>query len=159
MFKAMLSTKYLLTIGGFIGGLVLLGAGCSDDGSGGFFPTTTDGNTTTTTSTPTTTTSTPTTTTSTPTSTTSTTSTPVSTSTVEIRNFSFQPRTITISRGTTVTWTQRDQVAHTVTADNGSYDSGLLQQGQTYSRTFNDVGTSTYYCKPHPNMKGTIIVR
>lgn len=80
---------------------------------------------------------------------------------VLIQSFSFSPASLTIKKGTIVTWTNQDSVGHTVTADTKSSsapDSPLLEQGQQYSFTFNTVGTFAYHCTPHPNMKGTVIV-
>ncbi|VVB95082.1 Halocyanin [uncultured archaeon] len=78
---------------------------------------------------------------------------------VEIKNFQFNPATLNIAKGTTVTWTQEDSVQHTVTATSGeNFDSGNLNQGQTFSYTFNEVGTVVYGCTNHPTMSGTIIV-
>lgn len=82
-----------------------------------------------------------------------------STDKVAITDFAFTPATIKIKKGTTVTWTNNDSVEHTVTAQkDGGPDSELLAQGKTYSFTFNEVGTFDYFCKPHPNMTGTVIV-
>lgn len=78
---------------------------------------------------------------------------------VEIRDSKYNPATLNITRGTTVTWTQRDSVPHTVTATSGeSFDSGNLNQGQTYSYTFDRSGTFVYGCTIHPTMSGTIRV-
>ena len=77
---------------------------------------------------------------------------------VEIENFAFTPATITVKVGTTVTWTNKDTVRHTVTSDKGLFDSGLFGKGESFSFTFTEAGTYTYHCTPHPNMKGTIIV-
>ncbi|NJD77555.1 MAG: plastocyanin [Candidatus Methanoperedens sp.] len=78
---------------------------------------------------------------------------------VEIKDFKFNPATLNITRGTTVTWTQRDSAPHTVTATSGeSFDSGSLNQGQTYSYTFDRTGTFVYGCTIHPTMSGTIRV-
>lgn len=77
---------------------------------------------------------------------------------VEIEDFAYVPGTLTIKVGTTVTWTNKDTVRHTVTSDNGLFDSGLFGKGETFSFTFTEAGTYTYHCTPHPNMKGTIIV-
>ena len=82
---------------------------------------------------------------------------------VEIKGFAFVPATITISKGTTVIWTQKDSVTHTVTgtgfdSSEISFDSGELSQGQTFSHTFNEVGTFNYGCLFHPSMSGQIIV-
>ena len=77
---------------------------------------------------------------------------------VTIQNFAFAPPTLAITTGTTVTWTNKDQIAHTATADDQSFDSGNLNTGQTWSFTFNQPGTFAYTCTYHPYMKGTITV-
>ena len=71
----------------------------------------------------------------------------------------FNPGRIEIEVGTTVTWTNEDAVAHTVTADDGSFHSGLLGTGQTWSYTFTEQGEFPFYCIPHPFMKGIVVVR
>ena len=78
---------------------------------------------------------------------------------VTIKNFSFQPTPLTISVGTTVTWTNKDSAAHTVTSDTGAFDSGNLPSGATYSFTFNQAGTFAYNCNYHSNMHGMIVVQ
>ena len=62
--------------------------------------------------------------------------------------------------GATVTWSNVDTVPHTVTADDNSFDSNTLNTGQTFSHTFNNAGTFTYFCKIHgkPSMSGTVRV-
>jgi LPXTG-motif cell wall-anchored protein len=80
-------------------------------------------------------------------------------STVTIRNFAFSPESVTIDVGDTVTWTNQDSVEHSATADDGSFDTDLLADGESGSHTFEEAGTFQYFCKPHPNMKGTITVR
>ena len=78
---------------------------------------------------------------------------------IQIENIAFSPETITIKKGTTLTWTNKDSVGHTVTGDDGEGpDSGPLGQGETYSYTFNEAGSFAYHCKPHPSMKATVIV-
>lgn len=78
---------------------------------------------------------------------------------VEIEDFAYTPSTITVKKGTTVTWTNKDAMVHTVTSDSGSQmDSGNMSEGDTYSVTFDEAGTFTYHCVPHPQMKGTVIV-
>jgi plastocyanin len=57
-----------------------------------------------------------------------------------------------------VTWTNQDFAPHTATADDGSFDTGRLDQGETGSVTFDQPGTYTYTCTFHPNMKGTVVV-
>ena len=87
------------------------------------------------------------------------TQTPSGGNSVNLQNFAFNPSTLTVKAGTTVTWTNSDSVAHTVTSDGGAFDSGNLAPDQTFSHTFNTAGTYAYHCNPHPSMKGTIIVQ
>jgi plastocyanin len=75
-----------------------------------------------------------------------------------IQNVAFSPNPITVARGTTVTWTNLDGVAHTVTADDGSWGSGTLGHGATYSHVFTSPGSYTYHCAIHPFMKDTVVV-
>ncbi len=78
---------------------------------------------------------------------------------IEINGFAYSPATIKIKKGTTVTWTNKDQVRHNVVSDEGNELSGqLLAQGESYSHTFDEVGTFAYHCAPHPRMMGTVIV-
>jgi plastocyanin len=78
---------------------------------------------------------------------------------VSIANFSFTPATLSISVGTTVTWTNTDSVTHTVTADQGTFDSSNLSPGTTFSFTFSQAGSYPYHCSIHPSMMGTILVK
>lgn len=78
---------------------------------------------------------------------------------IKINGFKFDPAEITIKAGTTVTWTNQDASAHTVTADDGSWTSDSLNQGATYSRTFDQAGNYSYKCSIHPSMVGTIAVQ
>ena len=78
---------------------------------------------------------------------------------VKIVNFSYTPATITVSVGTTVKWTNQDSAAHTVTADDGSFTSGQLAQGATFSFTFSKAGTFSYKCGNHPSMLGKVVVQ
>ena len=80
--------------------------------------------------------------------------------TVSIKNFAFNPPNITVAPGTTVTWVNNDQTAHTATATDpsGVFDSGELQPGQSYSFTFDKPGTYAYHCEIHPDMTGTVTV-
>src|SRR3954466_7750813 len=80
------------------------------------------------------------------------------TMTVSIKNFAFNPPNTTVSAGTTVTWVNNDQVPHTATANNGAFDSGTLQPGQSYSFAFDKAGTYAYHCNIHPDMTATITV-
>jgi plastocyanin len=80
-------------------------------------------------------------------------------SVVTISGFAFVPASLTVSTGTSVTWTNNDAATHTVTSTNGpSFDSGNMGQSGQFSLTFNNVGTFTYHCNIHPGMTGTIIV-
>ena len=78
---------------------------------------------------------------------------------VNIENFAFVPATIEIEVGTTVTWENHDTAPHTATADDGTFDSDELAQGETFSYTFDQPGEFPYFCEIHPNMTGTVIVR
>jgi plastocyanin len=78
---------------------------------------------------------------------------------VTIMNFSFQPATITVPVCGTVTWTNQDTTGHTVTADDGSFDSGTIAPGSTFSQTFTTAGTFAYHCSIHPTMTGTVTVQ
>ncbi len=78
-------------------------------------------------------------------------------------NTSFQPKEITVVAGTTVTWTNQDSVAHTVTsgprdAPTDLFDSGPIAGGGTFSFTFTEPGTYQYHCTPHQGMDGTVTV-
>lgn len=79
---------------------------------------------------------------------------------VAIKSSTFVPGTVGISKGATVTWTNDDGVAHTVTSvPQGGFDSGPIDPGKTYSYTFNQAGTFEYSCLNHPNMAhGKVIV-
>jgi LPXTG-motif cell wall-anchored protein len=78
---------------------------------------------------------------------------------VTIVDFEFQPGTVTVDQGDTVTWTNNGPTAHSATAPDGSFDTGIFPAGQSRSHTFNQSGTFSYICTPHPNMHGTIVVR
>lgn len=78
---------------------------------------------------------------------------------VVMQGLAYQTPRIEISPGTTVVWVNRDAVAHTSSSDDGRWDSGLIEGGRSWSRTFGESGTFAYHCTPHPFMKGVIIVR
>jgi glucose/arabinose dehydrogenase/plastocyanin len=78
--------------------------------------------------------------------------------TVLIKNFSFNPSTLTIQAGTKVTWKNGDSVVHTATSQ-GNFDSGNLSKGEEFTFIFDSAGTFNYICTPHPFMKGKIIVQ
>ncbi len=81
-----------------------------------------------------------------------------SNNTVIIQNAMFQPDSLTVPAGTTVTWVNRDIVRHTVTSTEGLFDSGRLEFGGSFTYTFEEPGTFDYYCTIHPTMQGTVIV-
>lgn len=76
-----------------------------------------------------------------------------------IANFSFQPSSSAVAVGGTVTWTNNDSMPHTVTADDGSFNSGPISPGTTFSHTFSTPGTVSYHCSFHPSMHGSIVVQ
>jgi plastocyanin len=76
-----------------------------------------------------------------------------------IRNLAFLPATIQVAAGGEVVWTNHDAVAHSLTAVDGSFDSGLIQPGATWRHTFPRAGTFAFHCTPHPFMHGTVVVR
>ncbi len=76
-----------------------------------------------------------------------------------IEDFTFQPARLEVAAGTTITWTNRGQVTHSVTATDGTFDSGNIEPGERRSLTFSRAGTFPYHCTPHPFMRGVIVVR
>ena len=80
---------------------------------------------------------------------------------ITIENFAFEPRELTVSPGTTVTWKNADDVPHTATSKDEpqTFDSGPIDTDESYSFTFNKTGTYAYYCKVHPHMTGVINVK
>jgi plastocyanin len=84
---------------------------------------------------------------------------PSSGNSVAIANFAFSPASLTVKVGTKVTWTNNDSTAHTVTADQGAFDSQTVDPGGTFSFTFNHAGTFTYHCAIHSSMTATITVQ
>ena len=77
---------------------------------------------------------------------------------VSIEDFAYRPATIIIPVGTTVRWTNNGSVQHTVTDSQGTFDSGVLEPGQSFERSFDVPGTYSYICTIHPSMQGTVIV-
>jgi plastocyanin len=83
---------------------------------------------------------------------------------VTIADFSFAPAALTVSVGTSVTWTNNGPTGHTVTANDGSFDSDTagnntpIDAGKTFSHTFATAGTFAYHCKIHSSMTGTVTV-
>jgi amicyanin len=80
---------------------------------------------------------------------------------VQIANFSFSPATLTVPAGTTVTWTNRDDIPHTVvsTADPRLFKSKVLDTDDKFSFTFSKPGTYPYFCSIHPKMTGKVVVQ
>jgi plastocyanin len=77
---------------------------------------------------------------------------------VTIKNFKFSPASSSVHTGDTITWTNQDQAPHTATANDGSFDTGTINQGKSGSHTFSKAGTFSYICSIHPSMKGTVTV-
>jgi plastocyanin len=81
------------------------------------------------------------------------------TSTVSIANFTFGPKTLTVKAGTTVTWTNNDDIVHGIASSNNAFKkSGALDTDDSYSFTFTTPGTYQYFCYLHPYMVGSIVV-
>ena len=82
-----------------------------------------------------------------------------STSIVSIDNFSFGPQALTVKAGTTVTWTNKDDIPHGIASSNNAFKkSGALDTDDSYSFTFTTPGTYQYFCYLHPHMVGSIVV-
>jgi len=78
--------------------------------------------------------------------------------TVSMAGMAFSPGTITVPVNTTITWKNNDNTAHTVTADDNSFDSGNIGAGSSFSRTFSVAGTYNYHCTLHANETATVVV-
>jgi plastocyanin len=78
---------------------------------------------------------------------------------VRIADFRFDPTTLTVSRGTVVSWTNYDDAPHTATADSKGWETGILHKGDSASITFDNAGEYAYYCAVHPAMKARIVVQ
>jgi plastocyanin len=78
---------------------------------------------------------------------------------VKIDNFSFGPVTLTVPAGTSVTWTNRDDIPHTVVSTDGVFKSKVLDTDEKFSFTFSKAGTYPYFCSIHPKMTGKVIVQ
>jgi plastocyanin len=84
---------------------------------------------------------------------------PASTVEVKIDNFSFGPTAITVAVGTTVTWTNRDDIPHTVVSTEKVFKSKVLDTDEKFSFTFTKPGEYPYFCSIHPKMTGKVIVQ
>ena len=78
---------------------------------------------------------------------------------VKIDNFSFGPATLNVPVGTTVTWTNRDDIPHTVVSTDGVFKSKVLDTDEKFSFTFSKAGTYPYFCSIHPKMTGKVMVQ
>ena len=78
---------------------------------------------------------------------------------VKIDNFSFGPQSITVAAGTTVKWTNRDDIPHTVVSNDRIFKSRVLDTDESFSFTFDKPGTYPYFCSIHPKMTGTVVVQ
>jgi plastocyanin len=78
---------------------------------------------------------------------------------VKIDNFSFGPQTVTVPVGATVTWTNRDDIPHTVVSTDGVFKSKVRDTDEKFSYTFTKTGTYSYFCSVHPKMTGQIVVK
>jgi plastocyanin len=77
---------------------------------------------------------------------------------IKIANFTFDPSTLTIKAGTTVTWINADDIPHVVSEKDGKFRSGALDTDDSFSQSFTTAGTIEYFCAIHPHMTGKIIV-
>lgn len=78
---------------------------------------------------------------------------------VKIDNFSFGPGTLTVPVGTTVTWTNRDDIPHTAVSTEGAFKSKVMDTDEKFSYTFTKPGTYPYFCSIHPKMTGKVLVQ
>ena len=78
---------------------------------------------------------------------------------VAIDNFTFRNPVVTVKPGTTITWTNGDDIPHTVVSKTGAFKSKVLDTGEKFSFTFAKPGQFGYFCSLHPHMAGTIIVK
>jgi amicyanin len=78
---------------------------------------------------------------------------------VRIDNFTFGPAEVKVPVGATVTWTNRDDIPHTVVSSDKAFKSKVMDTGEQYSFTFAAAGTYTYFCSIHPKMTGKVIVQ
>jgi plastocyanin len=83
---------------------------------------------------------------------------PSSAATVKIDNFSFTPSTLTVKAGTQITWTNGDDIPHTVVSDDQTFKSNVLDTDEEFTLTASKPGTYPYFCSIHPKMKGKLVV-
>jgi plastocyanin len=77
---------------------------------------------------------------------------------ISIKTRTYTPATLHIKKGQSVTWKNNDNIDHTVDAEDGSFSSGTIKSGKTFTHTFKKAGKYAYSCHLHPRMKGTIVV-
>jgi len=77
---------------------------------------------------------------------------------VKIDNFTFNPQKLTVQPGTTVTWTNEDDIPHTVASSTKAFKSKVMDTEESFSFTFTTPGAFEYFCSLHPHMTGTIVV-
>jgi plastocyanin len=77
---------------------------------------------------------------------------------VAIDNFTFNPQTVTVKAGTTITWTNKDDIPHAIAAVGKQFKSKVMDTDNSYSFTFTTQGSYAYFCSLHPHMTGTIVV-
>ena len=78
---------------------------------------------------------------------------------IKIDNFVFGPQAITVPAGTTVTWTNNDDIPHTAVSTDGVFKSKVMDTDEKFSYTFTKAGTYSYYCSVHPKMTGQVVVK
>ena len=78
---------------------------------------------------------------------------------VKVDNFSFSPATLTVAAGTTVTWTNRDDIPHNVVSTDKVFKSKVMDTDEKFSYTFTKAGSYAYFCSIHPHMTGTVVVK
>ena len=81
------------------------------------------------------------------------------TTNIVVKNFMFMPMSVTVTTGSTVTWSNQDQEPHTVVSDTGLFRSGAIDTNESFSFKFDQPGTYHFMCSIHPQMVGTIVVR
>jgi amicyanin len=84
---------------------------------------------------------------------------PAQTAQAKIDNFNFAPATLTIAVGTTVTWTNQDDIPHNVVSTDKSFKSKVMDTDEKFSFTFSKAGTYDYFCSIHPKMTGKVVVQ
>lgn len=78
---------------------------------------------------------------------------------VDIKEFKYLPGTLSVARGSAITWTNHDEEAHTVTSSAGAFASAGLSRDEKFTQKFPAAGTYAYFCALHPQMRATVVVR